>query len=174
MRKRTSPNLELLYETHIETVFRYFYYKCLNKSVAEDLTSESFMALAEKMRSEAHIDDPVKYLYGIMRNNWNKYLREKYNLSIVLSDSIEDIAESVAMETEEWESVSLEERAMKYINRLAPRQREVAFRKLILKDSNKQIADDLNTTRNNVKVTLRRALRTLERIIEVDALEDVL
>ena len=164
--KSNKKSLEQFYEAHIDKVYRYFYMRCLNKSVAEDLTSECFIALAEQMDKETAMEDKTKYLYGIMRNRWNSYLREKYNLKVVYTDSIENIALAVEEDAREWSGQSLEQRVLKYIEKLPKKQREIAYQRLILKHTNNEIAAALGTDTNYVKVTFRRSLRSLERIIE--------
>jgi len=171
MKKNNPKLLEEFYAQHVETIYRYFYYRCLNKSTAEDLTSESFIALAEKINNGAKIDDATKYLHGIARNNWNAYLRDKYNLKVVYTDGIEDLAVSVQHDAQEWADTPLEARASKFINRLPKKQKEVAHRRLILKQTNKEVAASIGADNNYVKVTFRRALRSLERLIETDSQE---
>jgi RNA polymerase sigma factor (sigma-70 family) len=139
--------------------------------VAEDLTSESFMALAQKINAGADIEDSVKYLYGIARNNWNAYLRDKYKIKIVYTDAIEDLAKSVEQEADEWENSTLESRASKFINKLPKKQKEVVHRRLIIKQTNKEIAESMGVDYNYVKVTLRRGLRNLEKLIELNSRE---
>jgi DNA-directed RNA polymerase specialized sigma24 family protein len=62
-------NIGDFYDQYVGKVYKFFYIKTLNRHIAEDLTSQTFIALVESLGSKK-IDNPQKYLYGIMRNNW--------------------------------------------------------------------------------------------------------
>lgn len=158
--------LEAVYSSNVEKLYRFFYYKVLNKQVAEDLTSETFIALAEKVSTLPNNQDDIeKYLYGIAKNKWNMYLRQKYKDLEVFTEDIDDFSDYVKDEVDEMQSRSLKERAMYYIEMLPPKLKVVAMLRLIEGLLPTQIANRLQKPLNYVKVTLRRALRRLEELV---------
>ncbi len=159
--------LEDFYQQHIDSVYKFFYFKSLHVQIAEDLTSDCFMKFAIKVHEHTPIADPETYLNGIAHHVWNDYLRDKYRLPVTSVESFDTIASFVEAEEGRWASTSLEDRALQYIDKLPSKQREVAYQKLILKYSNKEVMQRLEVSENYVKVTFRRAMRNLERAIEM-------
>ena len=159
--------IEGVYRRNVEKLYRFFYFKVLNQQVAEDLTSETFMALAEKISTLPVHDDTLfeKYLYGIAKNKWNMYLREKYKRGEFEVENIDDFSEYVSSEVREMQSRSLKDRALCFINLLPTAQRIVATLRLIEGLLPKEIAVKIHKPINYVKVTLRRALRRLEELV---------
>ena len=82
--------LENFYESHVDKVYKYFYIQVLNRQIAEDLTSQTFLKFVAKVQ-DTTIKQYKKYLYGIMRNVFADYLREKYkNLNVEYLEDIHD------------------------------------------------------------------------------------
>jgi RNA polymerase sigma-70 factor (ECF subfamily) len=158
--------VESVYTENVEKLYKFFYFKVLNKQTAEDLTADTFIAFAEKFNSLDKDNDTMqKYLYGIARNMWNGYLREQYKTPETLTDDIDDFSRFVEDENDEIERMSLQERAIRFINLLPPRQRIIATFRLIDGLTPTQISTKINKTVNYVKVTLRRAMRRLEELV---------
>lgn len=166
MSKEQTITIEAVYTANVEKLYKFFYFKVLDKQSAEDMTSDTFIAFAEKFESlEKDTDTLEKYLYGIARNIWNGHLRKKYNQPESLTDNIDEFSRFVEEENEAIEGMSLQDRAIKFINLLPPKQRIVATLRLIDGLTPSQIAIELNKSVNYVKVTLRRALRKLEELV---------
>lgn len=158
--------MEAVYTANVEKLYKFFYFKVLDKQTAEDMTSDTFIAFAEKFESLDKDQTTLeKYLYGIARNVWNGHLRKKYNQPESLTEDIDDFSRFVEDENDEIEEMSLQDRAIKFINLLPPKQRVVATLRLIDGLTPSQIAVEINKSVNYVKVTLRRALRKLEQLV---------
>lgn len=166
MPKRQIITIEAVYSANVEKLYKFFYFKVLNKQLAEDMTSETFVAFAEKFdgldKDQTTLD---KYLYGIARNVWSGYLRKKYKQPEMLTDEIDDFSRFVDEENEAIDGMSLKERAIKFINLLPSKQRIVATLRLIDGLTPSEISVKINKTINYVKVTLRRAMRRLEELV---------
>lgn len=159
-----------MYDAHIQRIYRFFYYRVLDKQAAEDLSSQTFIRLAEKGSEQPPvIEDPVKYLYGVARHVFNDHLREKYRKSEFTLEDINDMPAAVEDEVDQLDQLDMQQRAQLFINLLPDAQREVAHRRLILQETPAEIADQLGRDKNYVKVTLRRALRKLEELVETRA-----
>ena len=170
MTKQKSPpptSIEAVYEANAAKLYKFFYYKVLNTQIAEDLTSETFLAFAQKAHEVLSSQSMAeRYLYGIARNKWNGYLRTKYANAEVPSDDIELFSALVEAEVDEMDQTeSLHDRAMQFIQLLPKKQAKIAELRLIDGLTPTQIAHELAIPVNTVKVTLRRALRRLEELI---------
>ncbi len=159
--------IEEVYRQNVEKLYKFFYFKVLHKQTAEDLTSDTFMALAEKIPTldKKDIDSLEKYLYGIAKNKWNLYLRKKYKTGEFDTEDIDDFSHYVQEEVAEMEGRSLKERAIYFINLLPAQQKIVAMLRLIDGLLPTEIAVKISKPLNYVKVTLRRALRRLEELV---------
>ncbi|HJQ09017.1 MAG TPA: sigma-70 family RNA polymerase sigma factor [Candidatus Saccharimonadales bacterium] len=162
--------VEDVYDLHADKVYKFFYIKCLDKAVAEDLTSQTFMALVERMQGKGPvIADHKKFLYGTMRNIWLMHLRKKYQQNEQSIASIEDFESYIDAEVEEYESLTIKQRAEVFINQLPERQKEVVSLRLLEDQSIKDIAALLQKDRNYVKTTYKRGLKRLKGLVEANA-----
>ena len=166
MSKEQTTTIESVYTDNVEKLYKFFYFKVLDKQTAEDMTSDTFIAFAEKFETlEKDRVAMEKYLYGIARNIWNGHLRKKYNQPETLTEDIDDFSRFVDDENSEIEEMSLQDRAIKFINLLPPKQRIVVTLRLIDGLTPTEISAHINKPINYVKVTLRRALRRLEELV---------
>jgi len=69
--------LEQFYEANLSKIYRFCFYKVLNRGIAEDLTSQSFLKFAKEVSKRA-IEKPKAFLYGIARHVVMDFLRVKY------------------------------------------------------------------------------------------------
>lgn len=160
--------VEEIYNNHFEKIYKFFYYRVLSADIAEDLTSNTFLTFAEIVRGDkVQIQNHDKIIYGIAKNIFLQYLKQKYKSEIPFSVIGDNFEEYVSEEIKSIEDKpTLEERAIKYINLLPIKQKEVAYLRLIEKMSLKAIAVKLKKNLNYVKVTQRRALKSLKVLVE--------
>jgi RNA polymerase sigma factor (sigma-70 family) len=111
------------------------------------------------------IDDHKKYLYGIMRNVWLMYLRDKYRRRETTLEGIEDFEGYVDTEIEDYAEMSVKQRAEVFINQLPEKQRDIVTQRLLEERSIKDIADSLGKDSNYVKTTYKRGLKHLKKLI---------
>ncbi len=160
-------DIEEIYDGYVEKVYKFFYIKCLDRDIAEDLTSATFMSYLERVEgSAAVIDDKVKYLYGIMRNTWLTYLRDKYRKHELVLESMDDFEGYASQEIEEFEDVSVKERAARVIALLPEKQREIVSLRLLEELSIKEISNHFGKDVNYVKTTYKRGFRRLKQLVE--------
>lgn len=158
-------NLEIFYDAHVDKLYKYFYVQCLNRHVAEDLTSQTFVAFVDK-RQSTDIKDEKKYLYAIMRNVWAEYLRKKYIEVAQSIDAIDDFETYVDTSIGVFEGATMKERASVYIERLPDKQREVARMRLLEEIPVSEVAQRLQKNSLYVKTTQYRAIKNLRRMLE--------
>ncbi len=160
--------VEEIYNNHFDKIYRFFYFRVLSADIAEDLTSNTFLTFAEIVRGDKiQIQNPNRIIYGIAKNIFLQYLKQKYKSEIPFSVIGDNFEEFVSEEIKSIEDKpTLEERAIKYINLLPQKQKEVAYLRFIEKMSLKAIAVKLKKNVNYVKVTQRRAIKSLKIIVE--------
>ena len=155
-----------LYERHMRTVYGFFMVKTMHRQVAEDLTSDVFLRTLEQLESgAASIQDPEKYLYGVMKLTWIGYLRNKYTQPVTHIEHFEDFAQYAAETVEVFLGQQLAERAAPFIAALPEKQRAVLTKRLLEGYSLQEIADSLGKDMNYVKTTQRRGLANLRRAV---------
>src|SRR5689334_8247805 len=79
-----------LYDTALPEVYGYLLHRCGDVALAEDLTSEVFLAAAHSIRYGGPADLTVAWLIGVARNklvdHWRKKDREDRGLLLVAAD----------------------------------------------------------------------------------------
>jgi RNA polymerase sigma-70 factor, ECF subfamily len=92
----SSPHGEALlalYDDALPQVYGYLLARCRQRTVAEELTSEVFMAAVDSIRREAVTDVTVAWLIGISRHklldHWRREERESRRLTAVAGETIE-------------------------------------------------------------------------------------
>lgn len=155
-----------LYERHLRTVYGFFMVKTMHRQTAEDLTSEVFLRTLEQLtNAAASIQDPDKYLYGVMRLTWITYLRAKYAQPVTHIENLEDFAQYAAETIDVFLNQQLAERAEPFIAALPEKQRLVLTKRLLEGYSLQEIAGALGKDINYVKTTQRRGLAALRRAV---------
>ncbi len=166
--KITSQDLELIFEANFEKIYRFFYYKVLSKEIAEDLTSEVFVTFANLLKEDKDIENPRNFLYGVSKNIFLRYLKQKYKQEIPISFLGDNFEEYIGEEEKEYqEKTTLEDRVLKYIDSLPDKQKNIAKMRLIDKLSLKEICEKLGKDMNYVKTTQKRAIKRLKELVEL-------
>lgn len=84
-----GDELLALYDDALDEVYGYLARRCRNRAVAEDLTTETFMAAVESIRRGVVERVSVAWLVGIARHklvdHWRKVERDQRNLAAVAS-----------------------------------------------------------------------------------------
>lgn len=166
--------IETVYDSHVDKVYKFFYIKCLDRDIAEDLTSQTFMLLCEQMQIEGRqIDNYTKFLYGIMRNVWLMHLRRKYQRPELAIEGIDDFEDYVDTAIEDYAGLTVKQRAEIIINQLPEKQREVVTRRLLHEQPIADVARDLGHDRNYVKTTYKRGLKRMKQLIAANGLVEL-
>ena len=164
-------DIEAFYDEYADKVYKFFYIKSLDKSTAEDLTSQTFVAFLEKVNA-IEIEKYKEYLYGIMRTVWITFLKNKYKESIKYLEDVEqfDVYSERVIEDDESKS-NIKERLQIFIEKLPDKQKTVLRMRIIEDMSVKAVAEELGKDKNYVKTTHQRALKRLREIMEQPYLE---
>lgn len=156
------------YQANLRRVYDFLFFKVLSAEVAEDLTSETFLAFAERVESGQKIDTPSSFIMGIAFNKLQGYLREKYRMPISELDLERlpaQINEVDSFVEEAKTSATLEDLLVNYLDELPPQQREIIELRLIKKLNLQEICDKIGKSMSYVKTTQNRALKNLQKAI---------
>lgn len=161
--------LSTIYDSEFHRIYSFFYYKTLSKDIAEDLTSETFLALANILSgsSDKQIDNLKGFLFGIAKNVFVKYLQKKYRGEIPFSNFGEDFENYVDNFVEKsYKSEPLEDKLIPYLQYLPKKQAIVLELRFIQKLTLSEICTKLGKNMNYVKTTQKRGLKSLKDAIE--------
>jgi RNA polymerase sigma-70 factor, ECF subfamily len=162
-----SFDIALFYDLNFENLYRFFYYKTLSKDIAQDLTSETFLTFATILsKKNIEMQDPKKYLYGIAKNIFVKYLRQKYKQEIPMSTLSRDFEEYIEEFVQESISTTdYTEIIAKYIPMLPEKQGIVIKLRFVEKLTLSEICAKLGVDMNYVKTTQKRGIKSLKNLI---------
>jgi RNA polymerase sigma-70 factor, ECF subfamily len=112
------------YDASLPQVYGYLLARCGTRAVAEELTSETFLAAAEAVRRARPPTPDVAWLIGVARHkladHWRRQWREQRNLRAVSSDP------TVEREVDDpWDARLDSLRAQRVMASLAPQHRSV-------------------------------------------------
>lgn len=158
--------IEEVYDEHAKRVYAFFYVKTFDQMLAEDLTSQTFMTMVEKMCDEdVTIQNHATYLSGIMRNVWLRHLQAKYRQQVTSIEDIDNFERFIDKTVRDAEDDGLETFARPFIEQLPSKQRVILEKRLLEKQTLKEICDDLDKDMNYVRTTQQRGINRLREMV---------
>ena len=156
---------QTLYESHLDTIYRYVYYKVGNGQLAEDLTQQIFMKAWEAIHRYQWRELPFQHwLLRLARNTVIDHYRSTKPANASLMDPIgdgvdpeEEIAQSEMIQT-----------LQDAVRQLPDEQREVIVLRFIDQMPHADVARHLGKSAATVRVIQHRALQALRRLLEQD------
>lgn len=168
-KKLSKNDLSLIYDSHFDRIYKFFYYKTLNQDIAEDLTSETFLTFVKLLNEEKSIENPGAFLYGVAKNIFMQYLKKKYQEGIPfssISDNFEDFVTETVSESSDAETP--EEKLLKIMDKIPLKQREIIRMRFIEKLKLEEICEKLGKDMNYVKTTQKRGLKSIRKVLELN------
>ncbi len=155
-----------LYTTYGKELYLYLYSLCRNRSLAEDLMQETFLKAMLSL-NETHTNMRA-WLYMVARNLcFNRLKQEKRSSSLEAADSewlIDESADTLGM-------ILREERIQhlyQALSKLKGQKKEILLLQYFGGLSQKEVAEVLKLTPENVRVISYRAKRELRLYMEED------
>lgn len=149
-----------LYERYQRGIFRYLYYRVGDQQTAEDLTSEVFLRMVEKI---TNFDDRrisfQAWLFQIARNlSIDHYRKMSVQQNVQLKDDIPESGnEPLEMVAQELTIEKLQQALLE----LPDNQRDVIVMRFIVGMPISRVAETLHKTEDSIKGLQRRALLAL-------------
>ncbi len=150
--------LSEFYYAHIEKIYRFFFYKVLNREIAEDLASQTFLSFVKQQRDKM-IENPKAFLYGIANHTFGDYLRKKYKILEVPLD------EEISMEEFEPSLHNIRDMLEKVIVQVPEQQRKVLRLRFLDGCTVSEAAEKLSKSETYIMNTQYRGLQTVKKII---------
>jgi RNA polymerase sigma-70 factor (ECF subfamily) len=158
-----------LYHDYFPKVFAYVYGRVQDKEISLDIVSDVFEKAYMKMKSLRSPDSFGSWLFTIARNEVSSHWRKEKPAA--------KAAQEAAWETEMHRQPKSPEETLLHAERLAAlaalvrqlprREQEIIALKFDAELTNREIANVLNTSEVNVRVTIFRALRKLRERMSV-------
>lgn len=156
------------YDKNKDKIFSYFYYNLKDSSLAEDLTSETFLKWYEKFDRYDSNYEFSTWIFTIARNNLIDYYRKtKQDISL---DENEELSNSELISYEENFSKKIDiEIQMKDIymalSQIPVEQKEIILMKYLSELSTKEISDLSWKTEANIRKIISRWLKKIEWLL---------
>jgi len=155
-----------IYDRHQPAIHRYISYRVGSAATAEDLTSEVFVRLVDRIDDFTYQGRPLlAWLYTIARNLVNDHHRKGGQHEMVALD------ESLKASTPNPETVANDaldfDRCVEALNQLTEGQRQVIILKFLEGLDNKTVAQLMDKSYGAVKALQHRGLATMRRILDV-------
>jgi len=162
--KRGDPQaFAEIYDRCQPPIYRYIFYRVKDESVAEDLTSEVFVRLVEKIDQFTYRGRPVlAWLYTIARNLITDHHRQSQKAPLPL---LERIVSGNADPEQATQKTFTQERLTDAIAELTEGQRQVILLKFFEGLDNAATARILGKSVGAVKSLQHRGLNALHRIL---------
>ncbi len=163
--KRDRAALEELYLIHFDRIYSYLHVSVGNKHDAEDLTTQTFLKMLEKIGRFRWQSAPFSaWLFRIAHNLAMDHFRSRRRWQPEAEvpeplDSEEPSAELEAMQSIGRESM------FELIEKLSPEQQQVLILKFVFNFPNGDVANILDKTEGAIKSLQHRALASLQKQI---------
>lgn len=167
--KRDSEAFGILYNTYIERIYRFVYFKLGSKEEAEDATNDIFLRVWRYLTLDTHkrVQSFSGLLYFTARNVIIDIYREKAKRPTINIDEpgvLEIKQDSSLLEEIDLKSSNL--RVEKHLRRLKQEYQEIIILRYIEELSVSEIATMLGKKQINVRVILHRALKKLKALMD--------
>ena len=154
-----SPSgLLALYDTSVGDVYGYLFTRCHQRSVAEDLTAETFLAAADAVRRDRVLTMGVPWLIGVARHklidHWRRQSREERGLRAVGDEAATE---------DPWDAHLDAVRARDTLADLAPQHRAALTLRYLDDLSVPEVAEHLQRTVHATEALLVRARSAFRR-----------
>jgi len=150
--------LAQIYDAYARPVYRYHYSRVGNAADAEDLTSQTFMAVLEALPRYQHRGRFTAWMFQIARNKAMDHFRGNHNESHV-SESVADAAQADALESVDRNESRAELKALMRI--LSEDEQELLRLRFTAELSFVQIGHLLGRREDAVRKSIRRILDRL-------------
>lgn len=168
MRKSSQTIFLKYYLQYYEKIYRYLYFRAYeNKSLAEDLTSETFLKALEKFETFDREKGFSSWIYAIARNCLIDYVRKQKNRGgeVSLEDQLEFLCREEGEMLEAIDAQFARKKILESLKNLSEKQRELILLKYFDQLENKEIVQMLGIDATTLRVQQHRALKKLKTLL---------
>jgi RNA polymerase sigma-70 factor (ECF subfamily) len=158
-----------LYDTYMDTVYRYIYYRVSNKALAEDLTQETFLRALRRISTFTWQGrDFGAWLVTIARNLVADHFKSSRHRLEVPTGEMLDSDESVASPEESVLAYLSNRALLDAVKQLNSQQQECVTLRFLHGLSVAETAQIMGKNDGAIKTLQYRAIRTLARLLPAD------
>lgn len=155
-----------IYDTHVDKIYRFIFFKVSSQEIAQDLCSETFLKAWQYFKDDKKkVDNPQAFLYQIARNLVIDHYREKGRTQTVPADFVPIIDPEQDLERKSLQDSDLTD-IQAVLAEIKPEYQEVIVYHYINDLTVPEIAKMLKKSQGAVRVMLHRALKTVKNKIE--------
>jgi len=153
--------LSVLYRRHVDLVFRYIRKRVPTTEVAEDVTSETFLAIITGLRTFRGFSRFRTWMFGIARRRVVEYWRRHYEVPEYAIDLVLELVGVPPADSEPDPEPSMQSNidCARVLAELPERDRRVLECRFLERKSVHETAQELSLSEGNVKVIQHRAIR---------------
>lgn len=162
VKKQDKEAYGQFYDLYVNRIYRFIFFKVNSVNDAQDLTSEVFLKLWQKLRDGHDIKNLNSFIYMMARNIVIDFYRAKSRTETSLNEGIKDkIDNSKDLLTQQMANSELQG-VLQGLDKMKDEYREVIVLKFLDELSVREIAEILNKTTGAVRVLIHRALKALK------------
>lgn len=152
------------YKKHTDALFRYCYFKTLNRDEAKDMLQDTFIKTWQYIADGGEVLNLKAFLYRTAHNVVVDHYRKKKTVSLdeLFEDGFDTSHSTSSVQDLENQIDGAE--ALKLIDKIPKPYRDLVFMKYVEELSIKEIAEILNEPANNISVKIHRAIEKLKEI----------
>lgn len=153
----------LLYQTYVDRIYRYVYFRVADDNIAQDITSQIFLKVWEKLDTYQAGQSPfMAWIYRIARNTVIDYYRtKKFTISL---ENAQPIELSHDDEVDEKLDIQIQSQKLRAALRgLTKEQRQVLILKFVDGLSTTEIAKQLKKQTGAIRALQMRGLQGLAK-----------
>jgi len=153
-----------LYDTYVDSIFRFCYFKTGNKETAKDLTQDIFIKVFNRfVKIEEEIQNHKSFIYTVAKNTIIDFWRK--SKSVTENQLPEGFFESI-IEEDRTETMLDYSIFLSLLNKLSEADREVILLRYVDDMSSKDMASLLNERENTILVRISRAKEKLRDLLK--------
>ncbi|MDT4904400.1 MAG: polymerase sigma-70 factor, subfamily [Pseudonocardiales bacterium] len=158
-----------LYDSYVDAVFRFIYFRVNDRALAEDFTSETFLRALRRIGTITYQGRDIgAWFITIARNIVLDHMKSaRHRLEITTADTIEGKEHAQSTETAVLESLAAE-RLMEAVALLGDEQRECVMLRFIQGLSVSETASVMGKNDGAIKALQHRAVRKLADLVGSD------
>lgn len=153
-------NFDELYNIYINKIYKFIYLKTLHKEVAEDLTSQVFLKVVEKVNNFQASSNFSAWIYTLARNTVIDFYRSKkieFNV-----DECWNITDNIDLPQNIDNRQQLQQ-VQQYLQKIPQKHREIIVMRVWGGMSFEEIAQITNKSEGGVKMSFYRLLRNIKK-----------
>lgn len=156
-----------LYDIYVKKIYKYIYFRTLNKEIAEDLTSDIFLKVLKNIKNFNSKKEFSPWIYKIAQNTLIDYFRARK-----FTDNIENIW----VAKDNFDLLQKIDDKMKYekikegMLQLNDLQRDILIMRVWQDMGHAEIANALGISEQNCRVIFSRAVSKLKEVIPLSLL----